>query len=292
VFHAHQALSPALAAVLAKRLRPKSRVVVKIACSGDWSDFRLAQKRPFYRRRLALLRAVDRFIVLNRESVAELESVGLGHVPAHLIPNGVDVRRFTPPGARERQIARASLGLSSDEPVVLYVGRLERRKGIDLLLAAWAELMSKGSVPRLLIAGAGETAQWIHDAQKLGVEKHVTFLGSRGDVVPLYEAADILAFPSRAEGCPNAVLEAMACGLAVVASNVAGNLAVLGEEGRIGCLVPAEDPEALARAVSSLAASPGLCRKIGVEARRAAVERFAIDRIGAQYLSLYQELTG
>lgn len=102
VLHAHQALSPALAAVLAKRLRPQHRVVVKVACSGRWSDFRLAQDRPLFRRRMTLLRGVDRFVVLNRESAAELWAVGPGQVPASLVPNGVDARRFTLAGPAER----------------------------------------------------------------------------------------------------------------------------------------------------------------------------------------------
>ena len=164
VLHAHQALSPALAAVLAKRLRPRHRVVVKVACSGDWSDFRLAQARPFYRSRIALLRTVDRFVVLNGESAAELKAVGLGTVPTRLLPNGVDARRFRPAKPGERAALRARLGLREEAPVALFVGRLERRKGLDILLAAWADLAGRPGAPRLLIAGPGETGPWIREA--------------------------------------------------------------------------------------------------------------------------------
>ena len=292
VLHAHQALSPALAAVLAKRLRPKSRVVVKIACSGDWSDFRLAQARPFYRSRLALLRSVDRFVVLNRESAAELEAVGLGGVPTRLIPNGVDTRRFTPATPAERKGIRASLGLHADEPIALFVGRLERRKGLDVLLTAWADLARRPGPPRLLVAGPGEAEGWMTQARALGLEGWVSFLGGREDVADLYRAVDLFVFPSRAEGCPNAVLEAMASGLPVVATNVAGNRETVGEDSRAGWLVPAEDPMALAEVVRTIVASPDLRQKVGVTAREVAEERFAIRRVGGQYLSLYEELTG
>jgi glycosyltransferase involved in cell wall biosynthesis len=290
VLHAHQALSPALAAVLAKRLRPRLRVVVKVACSGTWSDFRLAQARPFYHRRIAMLRAVDRFVVLNPESATELEEVGLGAVPARLVPNGVDARRFAPAGPGQRLALRERLGLSASEPVALFVGRLERRKGLDLLPAAWADLECRGAAPRLLIAGPGDPDVWIREARALGVESRVTFLGARTDVADLYRAADLFVFPSRSEGCPNAVLEAMASALPVVATDVAGNREVMGEDGKAGWLVPAETPSALAEAIATLVAAPALRRDIGAAARAAVLDRFDIQRVGAQYLSLYEEL--
>ncbi len=292
ILHAHQALSPALAAVLAKRLRPRQRVIVKVVSSGGSSDFRLAQGRPFYRRRIALLREVDRFVVLNRESAAELQAVGLGEVPASLMPNGVDSRRFTPAEPAERATLRARLGLSLDKPVALFVGRLERYKGLDILLAAWADLRRRGSTPHLLIAGPGETAGWIREAQAQGLADWVTFLGGREDVADLYRAADLFVFPSRGEGCPNAVLEAMASALPVVATDVAGNREAMGDDGKTGWLVPPENPAALAEAVATLLASSALRREVAAAGCTRILERFNIDRVGAQYLSLYQELLG
>lgn len=292
ILHAHQALSPALVAVLAKRLRPRYRVVVKVACSGAWSDFRLAEDRPMYRHRMAMLGAVDRFVVLNQESAAEIQALGLGRVPACPVPNGVDARRFTPAEPAERAILRARLSLPRDEPIALFVGRLERRKGLDILLAAWADLLRRPAAPRLLIAGPGEAGPWARQAQAHGVQRWVTFLGRRADVADLYRSADLLVFPSRAEGCPNVVLEAMASGLPVVATDVAGNREAVGEDGKAGRLVPAEDPAALAEAVATLAASAALRREVGSAARQRALERFDIDRVGARYLSLYQELLG
>jgi glycosyltransferase involved in cell wall biosynthesis len=111
-------------------------------------------------------------------------------------------------------------------------------------------------------------------------------------VANLYRAADLFVFSSRAEGCPNAVLEAMASGLPVVATNVAGNRETVGEDTRTGWLVPVEDPMALAEVVRAVVASPDLRQKVGARAREVAEERFAIRRVGAQYLSLYEELTG
>ncbi len=290
ILHAHQALSPALAAIFAKRLRPRYRVVVKVACSGAWSDFRLAQDRPLYQRRMALLREVDQFVVLNRESAAELQAVGLGEVPASLMPNGVDSRRFTPAEPAERATLRARLGIPMDEPVALFVGRLERRKGLDILLAAWDELIRRETSARLLIAGLGDAAAWIREAHALSVGDRIAFLGGREDVADLYRAADVFVFPSRAEGCPNAVLEAMASGLPVVVTDVAGNREVVGEDGKAGWLVPAEAPAALAEAVATLLSSPALRREVSAAGRARVLEQFDIQRVGAQYLSLYESL--
>jgi glycosyltransferase involved in cell wall biosynthesis len=109
-------------------------------------------------------------------------------------------------------------------------------------------------------------------------------------VVDLYRAADLLVFASRAEGCPNVVLEAMACGIPVVATDVAGNREVIGGDGTAGRLVPTDEPTALAEAVSVLAGSASLRREMGAAARERILERFDIDRVGAQYLSLYEDL--
>jgi len=290
VLHAHQALSPALAAVLAKRLRPRLRVVVKLTSSGRSGDLRLAQGRPFYRRRMALLRAVDRFVVLNSESAAELETAGLGAGRTCLIPNGVDVRRFVPAEPAERTGLRSRLGIPQAVPVALFVGRLERRKGLDILLAAWADLLRRGTPPHLLIAGPGDAAAWGREANALGLRDRITFLGGREDVADLYRAADLFVFPSRGEGCSNAVLEAMASALPVVLADVAGNREAVREDGKAGWLVPAEDPAALAEAVATLTASPALRRELAASARERVLERFDIDRVGAQYLSLYEAL--
>jgi glycosyltransferase involved in cell wall biosynthesis len=290
ILHAHQALSPALAATLAKRLRPRFRVVVKVACSGAWSDFRLAQARPFFRRRLALLRGVDRFVVLNPESAAEVEALGLDGGRTVRIPNGVDSGRFMPALGAKRQALRRRLGLGAEERVALFVGRLEARKGVDVLLRAWARLAEPGLAPRLLLAGAGATAQWAGMVRSLGLDEKVVFLGERQDVADLHRAADVFVFPSRAEGCPNAVLEAMASALPVVATDVAGNREALGDKGDAGILVPGEDPERLAQALRALAASPALGREMGAAARRRILERFDIRLVGEEYLSLYRSL--
>jgi glycosyltransferase involved in cell wall biosynthesis len=109
-------------------------------------------------------------------------------------------------------------------------------------------------------------------------------------VADLYRASDLLVFPSRAEGCPNVVLEAMASGLPVVATDVAGNREAVGEDGKAGRLVPGEAPAALAEAVTTLAGSPALRRELAAAARERILERFDIDRVGGKYLSLYEEL--
>jgi glycosyltransferase involved in cell wall biosynthesis len=142
-----------------------------------------------------------------------------------------------------------------------------------------------------MVVGDGDISRWSVGADRLGVGDRVHFLGGRCDVADFYRAADLFVFPSRAEGCPNVILEAMACGVPVVATDIAGNREVLGESGDAGHLVPPESPAALAEAIARLAGSVTLRRDIGASARAAVLNRYDIRRVTARYLSLYDELT-
>jgi glycosyltransferase involved in cell wall biosynthesis len=142
-----------------------------------------------------------------------------------------------------------------------------------------------------MVVGDGNPTRWDRETRRLGIGERVQFLGERGDVADLCRAADLFVFPSRAEGCPNAILEAMACGLPVVATDIAGNREVLGEDGKAGHLVPVESPTVLAEAVAHLAGSSVLRHEMGAAARIKMRDRYDIRRVVKQYLSLYDELT-
>jgi len=120
---------------------------------------------------------------------------------------------------------------------------------------------------------------------------HVTFVGARTDVAEYLRAADLLVLPSRAEGMSNALLEAMACGIPVVASDLPANREVVGRDGRTGCLVAPEDAPGLARAIETLAKAPAGRREIGAAARALVEERFDIRKVAERYRSLYAQLS-
>jgi glycosyltransferase involved in cell wall biosynthesis len=205
-----------------------------------------------------------------------------------VIPNGVDVDRYR--HRSNRQLAREALGLGSVGPVVAVVARLEPQKGHRHLIDAVAELASTFPRLTLLLAGDGTLRPELEaQARDRGIGGNVRFLGHRADVRDVLEAADVFVLPSLWEAMPFALLEAMASGLPVVATGVAG-VPELVADGRTGYLVPPADAGALAFAVRRVLASGDRGAGMG-EAGRERVERhFALERMLEETQSAYQRL--
>jgi glycosyltransferase involved in cell wall biosynthesis len=182
-----------------------------------------------------------------------------------VVRNGVDLSRFRPVGATGRADARALLGLPATAPVVLCVGRLTRQKGQDLLLDAWPSVTADRPDAVLALVGDGDLLPALRGRAPAGVR----FAGAVDDVRPWYAAADLVVQPSRWEGLPLTLLEALASGRAVVGTDVPG----LGDAlpRGAGAVVPAEDVPALAAALRARLAAPGLlAAESAVSARVAA----------------------
>lgn len=176
-------------------------------------------------------------------------------------------------------------------PYLLSVGRLASYKGTDLLLLALAALEDRGQ--KLVIAGPDQTGGRIRRfARRLGLGKRVRFLGARshGEVGRRLKDCSIFLLPSRKEGCPMALLEAMAAGKACVASGV-GGVPELIRHGKTGLLVRPGNPRDLARAMERLLIEPALRRRLGRAARREARRR-GWDRAAAAYEKLYGAALG
>jgi glycosyltransferase involved in cell wall biosynthesis len=219
----------------------------------------------------AALRAADTVVSVSPSVDLRLAPHG-GGARRVRIPNGVDPQRFAPADAAERVRLRAALGVAGAAPVVLYVGGLEAAKGTDDLLAAFREIARARPDARLLVAGRGKPREETRLRALARDLPEVSFLGSRGDVEALYRSADLFLFPSHTEGFGLCVLEAMASGCPVVASDIVASRALL--EGGCGALAPVHDPAALARAALALLADP---------AARDAVARRARERARAEY---------
>jgi glycosyltransferase involved in cell wall biosynthesis len=207
-----------------------------------------------------------------------------------VISNGVDVRRFSPNPAA-RQALRAVLGVPIDAPLIGTVGRLHPMKDYGTFFAA-AHRLSKG-LPRarFVLAGEGlsadeaQVAQWVEEA---GLAGCVHLLGQRDDVSALYNTLDVFVSSSTSEGFPNVLIEAMACGVPCVATDVGDSALIVGKTGRI---VPPRAPEALADAVTQLLLLPAVERtRLGLEACERVRQKFSIESIGEQYANLYRAL--
>jgi glycosyltransferase involved in cell wall biosynthesis len=128
-----------------------------------------------------------------------------------------------------------------------------------------------------------------HRVRELGLGERIWMAGSRGDIPELMRGLDVFVLPSLAEGISNTILEAMACGLPVIATAVGGNPELV-EEGRTGLLVPPADPAAMARAMETCALDADLRRGAGAAGRARAEQRFSLDAMVQAYLGVYDRL--
>jgi glycosyltransferase involved in cell wall biosynthesis len=222
---------------------------------------------------------------------ALVRDYGLARARIRIVPPGAD----PPDPAREAPLARearAALGAGVLRPLVVCVGRLERQKGHDVLLEAVAALRARGVDCVVARAGGGaERAPLEQRARALKLDGRVRFLGALDDPAPLIAAANVVVLPSRWEGLPLVLLEAMMRGRAVVASAVGGIPEVL-EDGVNGRLVPPENPAALAAALEPLLRKPDVALALGSVAARDVADRFTWARVVQQYEAVYDEVLG
>jgi starch synthase len=235
------------------------------------------------------LRACDGLVIAARRE-AERVRARYG-VPAEKIArvfNPLDLDDWRPPTPSERTAAREALGIHADARVVAWHGRvLVELKGLDVLLDAWDRCVRErpGREPRLLLVGTGNDAGELR--RRIGGRRDVVwvdeFVRDRARLRGLLAAADLWTLPSRREGFAVAPLEAMACGLPVVAADVAGVGDVLeGGEASGGLVVPCGDAGALAAALGRLLDDPALARELGSRARERVERGFSPQAVGAR----------
>jgi len=177
-----------------------------------------------------------------------------------------------------------------DAVVALYVGRLDYQKGLDTLLHAFARVLERNRRVHLCLAGTGaEQHSLAMLADRLAIVSHVHFLGWREDVPELLQAADFLVLPSRWEGMANAILEAMAAALPVVATRVEGSNELI-RDGETGILVGVDRPAELADAILSLAGDAAVRSRLGDAGRNRACADFSLATMIARYEALYDSL--
>jgi glycosyltransferase involved in cell wall biosynthesis len=231
-------------------------------------------------------------IVAVSEDLAGFLALGLAVPRAKLemIHNGIPLpsEPRADERARTRAAARAALGIPDDRSLVVAVGNLYPVKDHATLVRALAQLTRA----RVAIAGRGDEEEPLRRlAAEFGVADRLHLLGLRDDVATVFAAGDVFVQPSRSEGLPLAVLEAMAHGLPVVASRV-GGIPEAVDEGKSGFLVPPGDPDALAAALARVLDAGDRGAALGQAARERAVAEFSVERMAERYRALYLRRLG
>ncbi len=219
-----------------------------------------------------------------RRHAIEVDRIGADRV--HTVYNGVDVSDWDANRAHTRDV---------DSVVVATVGNIRRVKGHDILLRAAAATRSR--FPKVLFTIAGEVLEpeYFGELQELvrelDLSDHVRFVGGVKDLGHHLAGVDIFVLPSRSEGFSNAILEAMAASLPVIATDVGGNAEAV-EDGVSGLIVPAESAEALAGAMTQMLEDPSRATAMGMAGRRLLVERFTVGAMMDRTTKIYGDLIG
>lgn len=235
---------------------------------------------------------VSRYVALSRHLALYLtDAVRVPSARVERICNGVDPARFRPPDGARPPIAGSPFG-GDDEVLVGTVGRLEAVKDQLNLVRAVAHLISQRAPGadrlRLIIAGDGASRSGIEaEVRAAGIGHAVWLAGERADVPDVMRGLDIFALPSLAEGISNTILEAMASGLPVIATEVGGNPELV-EHGVSGTLVPPSDYVALADALAPYVADGMLRRRHGDAGRGRVDAEFSLDVMVDRYAALYR----
>ena len=215
---------------------------------------------------------------LERESVSSKQVV--------YIPNGVE-RKLGPKG-----YFRKKLQIDTDIPVIGNVGRLDPQKGHIYLLVAFQRLLTSLSEARLILAGQGHLRDELDkEVAQRNLKEQVHFIGDCSDMGSFFSDIDLYVHSALFEGMPNAVMEAMAAGLPVVATDVDGTKELI-VSGETGWLVPAEDPAKLAECMEYALMHSEEARHIGQAAARRMEDEFSVDKMARAYDRLYREELG
>ena len=202
-----------------------------------------------------------------------------------LVRGGIDPSQFH----KAVPLNRSALGIDEKASIVFWAGRLDPIKGLDHLVDAFRRLVSDNDAV-LLLAGDGEMMEsLLRRIDRLGLRGRVHLLGSRSDIPSLLKTADLFVFPSRTEGLPNALLEAMVCGCPIVTTDVPGCRDLIRHE-ETGLLVRYADVAGLATAMHRMLADRTAALHFGQRAAEEVIDKWHIDATYDAYAALYEEM--
>jgi glycosyltransferase involved in cell wall biosynthesis len=268
----------------------KKKVVLRLMCSGPYGDFANIEGLTFKNLIIASAMHADRIIYMSADMREELLQNGFAEEKLICIPNGVDTERYIPsvaPGTH-----------------VCFVGRLEAQKGPGYLIRAFSMMAQESGTAKLFLVGEGRQKTLLEELTRhLAMDEKVVFAGFSNDVLSYYRQARIFVLPSLSEGMSSALLEAMACGLAVIVTWVGAREELVGAEspvkdmprghyliGKRGIVVHHHDEKALAEALRVLLNDAQLAQKLGHRAREFILTSYSHATMVSSYQALYSSL--
>ena len=244
--------------------------------------------RISFLKRFLLSRYIDKTIGVSLAVCKYLIDNKIPENKIHLIHNGIEIDRFKPTETKE---IKAEFGLRPDEYIIGTAARLTRSKGVFELIEALSMLSKKRKNIRLIIAGDGPERDSLElFAKDLGVLERVIFAGLRNDIEKIYSAMDVFILPSINEPFGLAILEAMAVGKPVIATNAGGIPEIIRDE-ETGLLVEPRSPKAIAEAIDRLIEEPEFLKKISQAGKKLLLTEFTSDSMAKKYEALCLSLS-
>jgi glycosyltransferase involved in cell wall biosynthesis len=290
LIHGHDYKSDLFAAMLRWWMGRRSFALVSTAHA--W--VMLGLRGELYRRLdLSLMRRFDHLIAVSHATKNEMVAAGIPPELISVIHNAIDTDVWSPRYATPT--LKEELGLEQAYPVIGYVGRIMPEKDLETWIRAAALVAQRYPEAQFVLVGEGRDgctlAQLQRLATELGIAKRVYFPGYRTDLLPVYGSFDLFMLSSRREGLPNSILEAMAVGLPVVTTDVAGTKELV-VNGETGFVIPQQDVSGLAEALNTLLYDHDLQSRMGQAGRRRVEREFSFAGRLQRIESLYEHLLG
>ena len=288
--------------VIAAKLLGK-KCVLRAGVSGEMTGNSMLEeyqeKKPvsyffltlFIPLRNTVLRKADRFISISREVREDFLAAGIAEEKIIHIPNGVDTDKYHPVTKATQSRLRGTLNLP-DGRLFCYSGKLNQGKGLELVVRVWPEVIKQYPDASVVFIGGGAN-QFLSFESKLreevrqrGLDEVIMFTGYVSNVADYLQACDYFLFPSESEGMPNALLEAVACGLPAVATRIGGNTDIINDD-QLGYLIPVGDEQALLKSVLALLQDSAKAEAMGRAMRLRIEELFALDVMLGSYAEMF-----
>jgi glycosyltransferase involved in cell wall biosynthesis len=287
IIHTFQLGYSSAAAIIMGKLLSKP-TVLNLACSGSGGDISRNRRTPWGIAFLVLCRLASRIVVLNKNMHQELRAIRYDNQHIVWIPNGVNLAIYH--NAADRKSLRKQMGIDSKK-VIIYTGRLSApQKMLDFLIFAYARLRTPLPASLIIIGDGPEKARLQRIMKQYKLEDSIRLIPAVEEVAPFLQSADVFVMPSRFEGLSNAILEAMACGLPVIATRVEGNTDLI-EDGINGLLITPGDESGLVNALTLLLTRPEKAAALGRQARQTVCNSYDLQDIVGKYSSLYNSLS-